>query len=139
MFRRAGDGTSGQAEKAPSQEQINKDIELAQDLPSSRIPLTKADRGQWKLVRQVIANDGLLIVGANDVVNPAANTDPQSPIFGMPILEVNHAKKIIIVKRSMSAGYAGIDNELFFDEKTSMLFGDAKAVITDLVSELKNM
>ena len=83
--------------------------------------------------------DVVLIVGANDVVNPAANTDPQSPIYGMPILEVSHAKKIIIVKRSMSAGYAGIQNELFFDEKTSMLFGDAKKVITDLVSELKNM
>ena len=83
--------------------------------------------------------DVVLIVGANDVVNPAANTDPQSPIFGMPILNVNHAKKIIIVKRSMNAGYAGIDNELFFDGKTSMLFGDAKKVITDLVGELKNM
>jgi len=83
--------------------------------------------------------DVVLIVGANDVVNPAANTDPNSPIFGMPILEVNKAAKIIIVKRSMSAGYAGIDNELFFDEKTSMLFGDAKKVITDLVSEMKSL
>ena len=83
--------------------------------------------------------DVVLIVGANDVVNPAANTDPSSPIYGMPILEVNKAAKIIINKRSMNAGYAGIDNELFFDEKTSMLFGDAKQVITDLVSEMKNM
>jgi len=83
--------------------------------------------------------DVVLIVGANDVVNPAANTDPNSPIFGMPILEVEQASKIIIVKRSMSAGYAGIDNELFFNDKTSMLFGDAKKVITDLVGELKNM
>ncbi len=83
--------------------------------------------------------DVVLIVGANDVVNPAANTDPQSPIYGMPILDVELAKKIIIVKRSMSAGYAGIQNQLFFDDKTSMLFGDAKKVITDLVSELKNM
>jgi len=83
--------------------------------------------------------DVVLIVGANDVVNPAANTDPNSPIFGMPILEVEQASKIIIVKRSMSTGYAGIDNELFFNDKTSMLFGDAKKVITDLVGELKNM
>ncbi|MBL4755128.1 MAG: NAD(P)(+) transhydrogenase (Re/Si-specific) subunit beta [Flavobacteriales bacterium] len=83
--------------------------------------------------------DVVLIVGANDVVNPAANTDPQSPIYGMPILEVEQASKIIIVKRSMNTGYAGIENELFFNDKTSMLFGDAKKVITDLVGELKNM
>ena len=83
--------------------------------------------------------DVVLIVGANDVVNPAANTDPSSPIYGMPILEVNKAAKVIINKRSMNAGYAGIDNELFFDDKTSMLFGDAKKVLTDLVAEMKNM
>ena len=83
--------------------------------------------------------DVVLIVGANDVVNPAANTDPQSPIYGMPILDVELAKKIIIVKRSMSTGYAGIQNQLFFDDKTSMLFGDAKKVITELVNEMKNM
>ncbi len=83
--------------------------------------------------------DVVLIVGANDVVNPAANTDPSSPIYGMPILEVSQAAKIIIVKRSMATGYAGIQNELFFDDKTSMLFGDAKKVITDLVAEIKAM
>jgi len=83
--------------------------------------------------------DVVLIVGANDVVNPAANTDPDSPIYGMPILEVEQSSKIIIVKRSMNAGYAGIENELFFNDKTSMLFGDAKKVITDLVAELKNL
>ena len=83
--------------------------------------------------------DVVLIVGANDVVNPAANTNPKSPIFGMPILEVDKATKVIIVKRSMSAGYAGIENELFFNDKTSMLFGDAKKVLTDLSNELKNL
>jgi NAD(P) transhydrogenase subunit beta len=83
--------------------------------------------------------DVVLVVGANDVVNPAAHNDSSSPIFGMPILDVENAKHIIINKRSMNAGYAGIQNELFFNQKTSMLFGDAKAALTDLVSELKNM
>lgn len=83
--------------------------------------------------------DVVLVVGANDVVNPAAHNDPSSPIYGMPILDVENAKHIIINKRSMNPGYAGIQNELFFNQKTSMLFGDAKAALTDLVSELKNM
>ncbi|NNJ54913.1 MAG: NAD(P)(+) transhydrogenase (Re/Si-specific) subunit beta [Bacteroidia bacterium] len=81
--------------------------------------------------------DIVLVVGANDVVNPAAKTDPTSPIYGMPILEVENAKNVVVNKRSMNAGYAGIQNELFFRDKTNMLFGDAKKVLTDLVSELK--
>ncbi len=83
--------------------------------------------------------DAVLVVGANDVVNPAAYNDPGSPIYGMPILDVEKAKSIIINKRSMNPGYAGIENELFFNQKTSMLFGDAKDVLTKLVHELKNM
>ncbi|UMB61347.1 NAD(P)(+) transhydrogenase (Re/Si-specific) subunit beta [Lutibacter sp. A80] len=83
--------------------------------------------------------DVVLVVGANDVVNPAAHNDPSSPIYGMPILDVENAKHIIVNKRSMNAGYAGIENELFFNQKTSMLFGDAKAALTELVAELKNM
>ncbi len=83
--------------------------------------------------------DVVLVVGANDVVNPAAKTDPGSPIYGMPILDVESAHNIIVNKRSMSAGYAGIDNELFYNPKTSMLFGSAKQVLTELVTELKNM
>ena len=81
--------------------------------------------------------DLVLVVGANDVVNPAAKTDPSSPIYGMPILEVENAKHVVVNKRSMNAGYAGIQNELFFRDKTNMLFGDAKSVLTELVSELK--
>ena len=83
--------------------------------------------------------DVVLVVGANDVVNPAAHNDPASPIYGMPILDVENAKHIVVNKRSMNAGYAGIENELFYNSKTAMLFGDAKAALTDLVSELKNM
>ena len=83
--------------------------------------------------------DVVLVVGANDVVNPAAKTDSSSPIFGMPILDVENAQNIIVNKRSMNAGYAGIDNLLFYQPKTSMLFGDAKGVLTKLVSELKQM
>ncbi|MBL7789009.1 MAG: NAD(P)(+) transhydrogenase (Re/Si-specific) subunit beta [Chitinophagales bacterium] len=83
--------------------------------------------------------DVVIVVGANDVVNPAAKTDPASPIFGMPILDVEQAKHIIVNKRSMNAGYAGIDNHLFYNPKTSMLFGDAKDVLTKLVAELKAM
>lgn len=81
--------------------------------------------------------DVVLVVGANDVVNPAAKTDPTSPIYGMPILDVDQAKQVIVLKRSMKSGYAGIDNELFYHSKTGMLFGDAKASLQKLVNEIK--
>jgi NAD(P) transhydrogenase subunit beta len=81
--------------------------------------------------------DVALVVGANDVVNPAARNDPASPIYGMPILNADQAKSIIVLKRGMSPGFAGIENELFYHPKTSMLFGDAKASLTQLVGELK--
>lgn len=83
--------------------------------------------------------DVVLVVGANDVVNPAAKTDPSSPIYGMPILEVDRAKNIVINKRSMNAGYAGIDNLLFYNPKNSMFFGDAKKALTELVAEIKQL
>lgn len=83
--------------------------------------------------------DAVLVLGANDVVNPAAKTDPTSPIYGMPILEVESAKHVIVNKRSMKPGYAGIENELFFRPKTSMLFGDSKKVLQDLIAEIKNL
>ena len=83
--------------------------------------------------------DAAIVIGANDVVNPAARSDPSSPIFGMPILDVDRAKCCIVLKRSMGAGFAGIDNELFFAQKTSMLFGDAKSSLTRLVSEIKQL
>lgn len=85
------------------------------------------------------STDAVLILGANDVVNPAAKTDPSSPIYGMPILDVELAKNVIVNKRSMKPGYAGIENELFFRPKTSMLFGDSKKVLQDLIAEVKNL
>ncbi len=83
--------------------------------------------------------DVALVIGANDVVNPAARNDKSSPIYGMPILNADHAKSVIVLKRGMSAGFAGIENELFYDKKTSMLFGDAKASLTGLLAEIKNV
>jgi len=88
---------------------------------------------------QMSSTNVVLILGANDVVNPAAKEDPASPIYGMPILEVEKAEHVIVNKRSMKPGYAGIENELFFRPKTSMLFGDAKKVLQDLVGELKDI
>src|SRR5436190_1279469 len=85
------------------------------------------------------STDVVLVLGANDVVNPAAKTDPASPIYGMPILDVELAKNVIVNKRSMKPGYAGIENDLFFQKKTSMLFGDAKKVLQDLIGEIKNL
>ncbi|HJW28981.1 MAG TPA: NAD(P)(+) transhydrogenase (Re/Si-specific) subunit beta [Saprospiraceae bacterium] len=87
---------------------------------------------------QLPNTDVVIVIGANDVVNPAAETDPSSPIYGMPIIKANTAKNIIVMKRSMAKGYAGIENELFYDKKTRMLFGDAKASLEKLIAELKN-
>jgi len=83
--------------------------------------------------------DVALVIGANDVVNPAAKTTPGCPIYGMPILEVQQAGNIIFLKRSMRPGFAGIENELLFDPKTTLLFGDAKASLTKVVSALKGL
>lgn len=107
--------------------------------------LAEADVSYDKLLEMEAANeefrttDVVLVLGANDVVNPAAKNDPSSPIYGMPVLEVEQAKTVIVNKRSMKPGYAGIENDLFFQPKTSMLFGDGKKVLQDLLGELKNI
>jgi NAD(P) transhydrogenase subunit beta len=80
--------------------------------------------------------DVALVIGANDVTNPAARHDKASPIYGMPILDVDKARVVMVIKRSMNPGFAGIENELYYLDKTLMLFGDAKAVVSELVKEL---
>jgi NAD(P) transhydrogenase subunit beta len=83
--------------------------------------------------------DVVLIIGANDVVNPAARTNQASPIYGMPILDVDKAKNAIVIKRGMSAGFAGVENDLFYQQKTMMLFGGAKDMVGKLANELKQI
>jgi H+-translocating NAD(P) transhydrogenase subunit beta len=83
--------------------------------------------------------DVSLVIGANDVTNPAAKTNPSSPIYGMPILEVNDSHSVIVIKRSMNPGFAGIENELYYDPKTAMLFGDAKSAVSEITAELAQL
>ncbi len=86
-----------------------------------------------------IANvDVAVVIGANDVVNPAARHDENSPIYGMPIINVDYARTVFVLKRSMAAGFSGVDNPLFFGDNTRMLFGDAKASISSVIAEFKN-
>jgi H+-translocating NAD(P) transhydrogenase subunit beta len=86
---------------------------------------------------ELAQTDVVVVLGANDVVNPAARTDPGSPIYGMPIIEVDRAAGVVVVKRSMSPGFAGIDNPLFYGPKTSMLFADAKQALDEVAAALK--
>jgi len=83
--------------------------------------------------------DVAIVLGANDVVNPAAAEDPNSPIYGMPILDVHHAKTVVVVKRGLSPGFAGIPNELFIRDNSLMVAGDAKKVLQDTISALKDL
>src|SRR5262249_12489620 len=88
--------------------------------------------GLDQITRDFERADVALVVGANDVVNPAARTDKASPIYGMPILDADKSRHVIVIKRSMNPGFAGIDNELYYEPRTSMLFGDAKGAVSKL-------
>jgi NAD(P) transhydrogenase subunit beta len=83
--------------------------------------------------------DVAVVIGANDVTNPAAKDDPNSPIAGMPIIEVDEAQQVIVIKRSLSPGFAGIDNDLFYEPNTSMLFSDAKQAASEIASEVQEL
>ena len=107
-------------------------------LAEADVPYTKL-RDMEEINPEFDQADAALIIGANDVVNPAARLDPGSPIYGMPILNADHAKNIIVIKRGRGAGFAGIDNGLFYDPKTRMLFGDAKNALQELLTELKSL
>jgi len=106
--------------------------------PIDKVKLITDENGR-RLAETACSLEEVVIVGANDVTNPAAKTDPSSPIYGMPILDVENARTVMVLKRSMNPGFAGVDNELYGRDNTMMIFGDAKDTVTRIVSGLKDL
>jgi len=127
------------------------DVKFAIHPVAGRMPghmnvlLAEADIPYDKLIEMDEINsefaqaDVALVVGANDVTNPAARTDKTSPIYGMPILDVDKARTVMVIKRSLNPGFAGVDNELYYMQKTLMLFGDAKSFVSEMVKEVQTL
>ncbi len=108
-------------------------------LAEADVPYERLDRDLDTVNPDLKQTDVVIVIGANDVVNPAALTDKTSPIWGMPIIEVHHARTVFVVKRSLSPGYAGIKNELFEYPNAMMIYGDAKKVMQQMTAELKEI
>ena len=113
--------------------QLRRELLAEADVPYEQLAVMDAINPQFARA------DVAIVIGANDVVNPAAQSDSSSPIYGMPILEVEKSRSVMVLKRSMNPGFAGIDNDLFYNDNTMMVFGDAKDMLTQLLSDLKEL
>jgi NAD(P) transhydrogenase subunit beta len=124
-----------------SSDRINIGVLAERAAGERRVALIPSDIGKLidmdEINERFVETDVAIVVGANDVVNPAARTNPGSPIFGMPILKVTEAKSVLVLKRGKGKGFSGVENDLFVDPKTSMLFGDARQSLLDLGLRVK--